>query len=265
MPHISTGFSPYRQGKKRARSVSEFGMTEFTFENLHESFSTWINFKKSPKELWIVLIAKFFESWCFVTEDFTFMIYFHEDYNLSSYDCGILYTLVAALTFVYGLLISGWIMDNAGCKLSCILGSFFLLLSRLFIPLTSLKSHIFILGTTLYPLGLSLYIPSLTFAIKKTTIGPTRSLAFSLFYASLTLGVFIGGPSIDYFRSNLNGVEISFAGMTTTLSAYGMLYFVGFIMTLACFLLFFFFYKEIDVEEDAGMAERAVVSNGGIC
>ena len=156
-------------------------------------------------------------------------------------------------------------MDNAGCKLSCILGSFFLTLSRLLIPLTTIKSHIFILGTTLYPLGLSLYIPALTFAIKKTTLGPMRSLAFSMFYASLTFGVFIGGPSIDYFRSNINNVEVSFAGMTTTLSAYGMLYLAGFILTLFCFLLFFFFYKEIDLEEDSGINERAVISNTGIC
>ena len=121
------------------------------------------------------------------------------------------------------------------------------------------------IATTLYPLGLSLFIPTLTFAIKKCTSGPVRSLAFSLFYASLTLGVFIGGPSIDYFRQNLDGTKIEIAGYVWTFSGYGMLYIVGFGLSFFTFLLLFLFYKDIDVEEDAGLTDRAVVTNTNMC
>ena len=76
VPHLPTGFSPYRNGKRRARSVSSVGMTEFTLENMKDSYNTWINFGSAPKELWLILFAKLSESWCFVTEDFTFMLYF---------------------------------------------------------------------------------------------------------------------------------------------------------------------------------------------
>ena len=40
----------------------------------------------------------------------------------------------------------------------------------------------------------------MTLGIKKCTVGRTRSLGYSLFYAMLTSGLFLAGPIVDYIR-----------------------------------------------------------------
>ena len=41
--------------------------------------------------------------------------------------------------------------------------------------------------------------------IKKVTIGRTRSLGYSLFYAMLTSGLLIAGPTVDFIRAYIGG------------------------------------------------------------
>ena len=43
----------------------------------------------------------------------------------------------------------------------------------------------------------------MTLGIKVNTHGKLRSLGFSLFYAMLSLGYFVGGPFVDYIRAYL--------------------------------------------------------------
>ena len=49
-------------------------------------------------------------------------------------------------------------------------------------------------------------IPVMTLGIKKcTSVGKQRSLAFSLFYAMLTTGLFLSGPVVDFIRTVIGG------------------------------------------------------------
>lgn len=52
-------------------------------------------------------------------------------------------------------------------------------------------------------------IPVMTLGIKKCTIGKTRSLAYALFYAMLTTGLFLSGPIVDIIRTNMPSKLIS--------------------------------------------------------
>jgi len=139
--------------------LSSLTSDDINFDTISKSYTTWANFKSSPFELWIILISKFFESWCFVTEDFTFMIFFTSEFGLSDYECGIFYSLIAALTFLYGLFISGYVIDNAGVKPALLLGCFFLTLTRLLVSLMHDKQTLYLIGYTIMPLGLSLCKP----------------------------------------------------------------------------------------------------------
>ncbi len=104
----------------------------------------------------------------------------------------------------------------------------------------------------------------MTLAIKQCTYGRIRSLAFSLFYAMLTLGVFLGGPSVDFVRNVVGTTTIIVAHNAYVFSAYRMIFFIGFLLTLVSFFVIFFFYREIDVEEDHG-GERTLVSQNSVC
>jgi len=79
----------------------------------------------------------------------------------------------------------------------------------------------------------------------------------------LTLGVFLAGPSIDYFRKQLPSTTVTVFNQEVTLSAYRLLWFSGFVTTFITFLLIFFFYHEIDVEEERGI-ERTMITNDGV-
>jgi len=46
----------------------------------------------------------------------------------------------------------------------------------------------------------------MTLGIKKVTYGKARSLAYSLFYAMLTTGLFLAGPAVDLIRSHLDSI-----------------------------------------------------------
>lgn len=139
------------------------------------------------------------------------MLFFGKEFGLTEYECGILYSMIAGLTFIYGLVFSGYLIDSAGIKACMLLGSLLLGISRILIVIVNKKFEIYLICTTTIPLGMSmcklvsfiifLDIPVMTLGIKKCTYGKTRSLAYSLFYAMLTMGLFLAGPAVDYIRT----------------------------------------------------------------
>lgn len=108
-------------------------------DNLTETLTVWKSLKNSPNELWIILICKFFESFSFLSEDFTFMLFFHDEFGLNDVECGTLYSFTAVLAFLYGLFISGFFIDYAGVKASLLMGSFLLSTARLLICFITTK------------------------------------------------------------------------------------------------------------------------------
>ncbi len=66
------------------------------------------------------------------------------------------YSITAGLTFIYGLVISGYLIDKGGVKLSLVIGSFFLACARFLMTFATEKWVVFLTFTTLIPLGMSL-------------------------------------------------------------------------------------------------------------
>ena len=77
------------------------------------------------------MFAKFLESFGFIAEDLVFLLYLKEEIGLTQTESGLIYSLTACLTFVYGLLFSGYLIDKAGVRISLIIGSLCLTLARL--------------------------------------------------------------------------------------------------------------------------------------
>ena len=141
-------------------SYSSFSYIDESVGNITETFSIWREFKNAPKELWIILICKLCESFSFISEDFIFMIFFTDEFQLTDVECGTLYSMAAGLTFVYGLIFSGYMIDNAGVKNCMLLGSLLLSVARLLISTIDTKEDLYLVFSTVAPLGLSLCICS---------------------------------------------------------------------------------------------------------
>jgi hypothetical protein len=63
---------------------------------------------------------------------------------------------MAAMTFIYGLLISGYMMDCQGVKISLLLGALCFTFARILVVFTKDPVHIYLIFTTLIPLAMSL-------------------------------------------------------------------------------------------------------------
>lgn len=113
---------------------SEEELYEDNATSISEAYGSWALFRNSPRELWILLTLKLFESFAFISEDFVFLLYLREEPSfggLTEFQAGVLYSLTAALTFIYGMLFSGYLIDTAGVRCSLIAGGFLLTLARL--------------------------------------------------------------------------------------------------------------------------------------
>lgn len=84
------------------------------------------------------------------------MLFFVEEFGLTEYECGILYSMIAGLTFIYGLFFSGYLIDSAGVKACMLLGSLFLGVSRILITMIDKKFDLYLICTTTIPLGMSM-------------------------------------------------------------------------------------------------------------
>jgi hypothetical protein len=69
----------------------------------------------------------------------------------------------------------------------------------------------------------------MTLGIKVNTHGKLRTLGFSLFYAMLSLGYFVGGPFVDYIRAYIPMSHITVNNVTYQVSAYRLIFFAGFL------------------------------------
>ena len=101
-----------------------------TKTSISDAFGTWKLFRQSPWDLWLILIAKLIESFAFISEDLVFMMLLKEEILLTQQEAGTVYSITAGLTFLYGLVISGYLIDKGGVKFSLVLGSFFLTCAR---------------------------------------------------------------------------------------------------------------------------------------
>jgi predicted MFS family arabinose efflux permease len=75
---------------------------------------------------------------------------------MNEMECGTLYSIAAGLTFFYGLLFSGYLIDNAGVKSCLLLGSFLLSIARILMVIVKTKQDLYLIMCTLVPMGMSL-------------------------------------------------------------------------------------------------------------
>lgn len=142
--------------KMKDKQNESFEESDHEATHIKDVNTTWNNLYSAPKELWIILICKLFESFSFISEDFTFMLFFSEEFGMTDIECGLVYSLGAILTFIYGLFFSGYLIDNAGVKPCLLIGSLLLSITRLSCCFITSKRDLYLIFTTIVPIGLSM-------------------------------------------------------------------------------------------------------------
>ncbi len=229
---------------------------------MSKAFSTFIDsfrvLKGAPRELWIVYLLKLLESYAYFSMSYVLVIYLSREFGYTDIQAGWAYGIFGTLISVYGLFV-GFVIDNLGVKLSLVLGSVLLLISRFVMATTSSEPVLLFMLYGLLPMGTALGIPVMMTGIRRYTNDETRTMAFSLFYVMMNIAALVAGPAVDMFRRFFEkGVDYDFAGMFDSavhLDPYRLLLLSGAAVTLIMLAVAIFFVREIDVGKEGMAAE----------
>lgn len=173
-------------------------------------FSASINsLKTCPKELYINFVLKFCESYNYFAMSQVLVIYLHEEFGFSDIQAGACYGMWGASITFWGLLTS-WINDNLGVRLSLLVGFTISFFATLLIASTTSTIVLLITLFAILPLGTSMGIPMLTVGIRRYTNSSNRGFAFGLYYSVMNIAAFVSGPVVDILNIGLkDGIVIS--------------------------------------------------------
>ena len=161
-------------------------------------------------EIWMIIFVKFVTSLIFLIDDLTFLLYCQYEYHMTQSEAGILFAISAICLFVYGIGISGYIIDKVGVKWSLMLGLSLYAAAKFFLIFIETRMQLYIIMLTIAPLGISIIFPCLLLGIKKLTSEDSRPIAFSVFYGAMVLGAVFGGPIVDWIRYDYKHSSVTY-------------------------------------------------------
>lgn len=151
-------------------------------------------------EIWIIFIIKLVTSVIFLIDDLTFLLFCQYEFGMSPSEAGILFCISACCLFVYGLTISGYIIDKTGVKISLLIGLIVYAIAKFVLIFTESRAHLYFIMVTFGPFGISIIFPASILGVKKLTRENARPMAFSFFFGAMVIGAIFSGPIVDWIR-----------------------------------------------------------------
>jgi MFS family permease len=193
--------------------------------------------KDSPREIWILLLAKLIEYAAYGASNLTFVLFLSEDSGLGDIAAGsyigtwsMLLTLLSALV--------GSIVDAIGVKRTLLLGGFILAFGRMVMPFST---NLYVLSAFAFipvAFGNAVLGPVLSVGIKKYTTPTSSALGFGLYYTLMNVGFAFGGYIFDKVRT-IFGEHGKIDFLIFSLSSYQLILLISFILTIPTILMFF--------------------------
>ena len=102
--------------------------------------------------------------------------------------------------------------------------------------------------------GEAFLTPVMVAAVRRYSTTPQRSIAFSIFYAMMNVGFFLGNLIFDFVRQNVGEYgRFTVPVLGTQLTAYRTLFLISFLLTIPNLALFYFFLREGVEATDEGV------------
>eukprot|EP00299_Pterocystis_sp_00344_P010506 c4705_g1_i1.p1 GENE.c4705_g1_i1~~c4705_g1_i1.p1 ORF type:complete len:499 (-),score=76.38 c4705_g1_i1:854-2350(-) len=205
--------------------------------------------KKAPRELWIVYVLKFLESYGYFSMSLILTLYLSEEFGYSDTDAGLIYGMFGMLVSVYGICI-GFVIDNFGVQKSMVLGHTLLVIGRFGLALSRSRFVMMVMLFVILPIGESLGIPVMMTGIRRYTDSTNRTAAFGLFYQVMNVAALVAGPAVDTLRE-----VIPKQPGEDHLSAYRVVIFSGAASTLIGLVIVTLFVREVEASEEGKVSE----------
>lgn len=187
----------------------------------------------------------------FVIDDLTFLLYCQYEFNMSTSEAGILFCISAVCLFIYGLFLTGPLVDKCGIKTSLLIGISLYTLTKFLFIFIEYRWQLYFIMTTIAPFGISIIFPALVLAVKKLTFENARPLAFSIFFGAMVTGAVFGGPIIDWIRLDFKYTTLHYdhynpetdqeEDRIIEFSVWRTLSFIGFVLNLILAILMCFY------------------------
>jgi MFS family permease len=198
---------------------------------------------RAPRELWIVLFAKFLESIGLFSLLYTVVLWLSHDYGFSDVKAG---WWVGTFSMCLSLLafVTGFVADSIGFRTALMIAFGSSTLARAVMSFSS-SSTMAITGLMLLTIGSAAGVPIMNVALRRYTNAKNRSFAFSIYYLSFNIGGAVAGWLVDRCRNAFKGpgdaqifrqINLPIVG-ETRMSAYSMVYLIGFGCALLAFIV----------------------------
>ncbi len=217
----------------------------------------------SPRELYMLYIAKLLEYGAYGAINYTFILYLREDCGLSDVIAGSYIGVWSMFLTICSMLI-GAVCDAIGIKKTLLLGTAFLLVSRASLPFID---NIYIATFTSFlpmAVGMGILLPVLSVGIKYYTTTEGSALGFALFYTLMNVGWALGAWIFDKARGHFGEHEmVEVPGTGLVMSTYQIIFFIGFLLTIPQVFIFLAFRRGVRMSDDKGVVFKERVSAKG--
>jgi dipeptide/tripeptide permease len=207
----------------------------------------------SPRELYMLYIAKLLEYGAYGAINYTFVLYLSADCGLSDLAAGT-YVGIWSMAMTVCSMLVGAVCDAIGIKRTLLLGTVILLLARVTMPF--IDNPYIVTFTSFLPMavGMGMLLPVLSVGIKYYTTTEGSVLGFALFYTLMNVGWALGAWIFDAVRRQFGEHEIVEVGDTgLTFSTYQIIFIVGFLLTVPQIIIYLLFRRGVRMTDDRGV------------
>jgi dipeptide/tripeptide permease len=211
---------------------------------------------RMPRELWLVLIAKFLEYVGVFTLLFVLTLWLSKDLGMDDVGAGWWSGLFSLLASIFAF-VTGFVADSVGFRRSLVISFACSMVARAMMSLSHARP-VALAGLLILALGIAGATPSMNAALRRYTTPTTRSFAFALYYTAINVGGFAAGFIVDACRHAFRdpatnqqifkNVHLPLLG-DVRMSAYSMVFFVGFGCSIVALAVGALLRGDIDAEK----------------
>jgi MFS family permease len=216
-------------------------------------FSRFTVLGGAVRELWLVFGTKLLTILAYGVMNSTLVLWLSSDLGYSDMSAGNVVAMWSALMTLTTVLV-GSLVDAIGLRKAFLLGAGICLVARGVMTFTDLRWLALAGGLLPLAVGEALLTPVMVAAVRRYSTTPQRSIAFSIFYAMMNVGFFIGNLIFDFVRQNVGEYgRFTVPVLGTQLTAYRTLFLISFLLTIPNLALFYFFLREGVEATDEGV------------
>lgn len=205
----------------------------------------------APRELWIVFAVHLVGYISYAVMNWTFVLWLSYDLGYSDANAGYWVAGWSALMTLITVFV-GSLTDAIGVRKALLLSFIVCVVTRFVMTFAEAKWLALGLGMIPVALGEALGTPAMVAGTRRYSSTAQRSISFSLFYASMNVGILISTFIFDYVRRELGEPvgHFTIPVIGVELTTYRTLFLVSFIFQCALFPLLYFMREGVEATDE---------------